>query len=148
MDEKKDEVKDAPQSEKMVLVFHSGEAHGPMDTAYGRLVPGQSLALPKSIADKLVGAYKHLKYASDIIPGVGVKAAELAAGEKAKLEGLIKSLEAKLADVGADVDTRVSAAVSEKQEEIAKLKQALDEFLQAKDKKALEALQDKHAVAP
>lgn len=147
MAENKDEVKDAaPKAEKQVLIYHSGDAHGPMQTPYGVLVPGQSLPVPESYSKKIVGNYKHIKLASDIIPG-GTKAAELAASEKVVLQSKIKALEAQLADLSADIETRVSAATSESEGKIKDLEAKLDEFLQAKDKKTLEALQDKHAVA-
>lgn len=129
------EAKDAAKPEEKVLVFHSGQDHGPLQTACGVLYPGQSLLLPKFLADKLVGAYRHLKYASDIVPG-GAKAAELAGAEKVKLQAQIKELEGKLANSG----------IAEKDAKIAELSASLGEFLQAKDKKDLAALQEKHAV--
>lgn len=96
-----------PKDDKEVLIYHTGDAHGPMETAAGRLRPGQSLSVPKALADKLIAAYPHIRLTSDLVPG-GAKAAAKAAEEKAKLEKVNEELakenaelKAKLAEKGA-----------------------------------------------
>lgn len=145
---------------KMVSVFHKGESYGPLDTTAGRLAPQQSLKVPESLGKKLVGAYKHIIYTSDIVPE-SKKDEKAAADEKAKLGASIKALEKELDEaktehtkIVAELDKRETAIREEKKkiakadesakESQGKLAAALDEFLKAGSKKDLDALQAKH----
>lgn len=134
------EVADKPQ-EKLVSIINQGA--GPMDTGHGRVLPGGSLEVPESLAKKLVGAYRHIKLASDIIPGQKDK--EAAAAESASLKEKIAALEAQISELQGD-DTNAKQIEALKARE-ADLVGRLQEFLDAKDKKSLEALQEKHAEA-
>lgn len=110
-------------AEKMVAVINQGA--GPMDTAHGKIMPGGALSLPESLAKKIVGAYRHIKLASDVVPGAGEGVA--LAAEKAKLQAQVKELEAKLK--GADEQ---AAAV-------------VKDLLGAENKKDLDVLKAKYA---
>lgn len=87
--------------EKTITLYHTGSAHGPIDTAAGRLAPGLSLPVPEALAERLLVAYPFIKKTSDLVPG-GAKAAAKAAAKAeeatAKLEG---GLSKALADLAA-----------------------------------------------
>lgn len=115
-----------------VRIFHSGKDHGPMNTAAGVLKPGESLPVPKALAEKLTAAYPHIKLASDIIPGSGEAEAE---SKKLKAElGEAK----KIIEAGQAADKLATAHRGA-------LEEALGEFLAAGSKKDLDALKEKHA---
>lgn len=120
------------KAEKEVSIINHGA--GPMHTAKGVLNPGQSLSVPESLAKKLTGAYRHIRLASDIIPGQ--KDAEAAAAEAAALKAQIKELEGKL-------EGNEKAAAGR----IAELTDLLGKFAGAENKKELDALRAKHADA-
>lgn len=134
MADAKTEAPAAPAVEKQVLIFHTGEGYGPMETAGGRLIPGQSLSVPEKLAKTLVSAYRHVKYAADIIPGA--QAAEMLSSEKAALLAQISALEGKITGIVADSEAKV-----------ADLSARLKDFLEAGSKKDLDALKEKHADA-
>ncbi len=137
-----------------VLIYHTGASHGPLDTSAGRLAPGQSLAVPAALAEKLLQAYPHIKRASDLLGG-GPKAAALAADEKAKLEATIEQLK-KDGTAAIEKAEQGEKAALEKVAELEKaaaeavpadvsaLHGVIREFLAAGSKKDLEALQEKH----
>lgn len=113
--------------EKKVAIINQGPS--PMDTEFGRLLPDHSIEVTESLAKKLTGAYKHIKYAKDIVPAAGA-GADLK-NENAALRAQVKDLGAKLEAAGEDV---------------AALQGRLKEFLEAKGKD-LKDLQEKHAEA-
>lgn len=95
------------KDEKEVLIYHTGDAHGPLDTAAGRLAPGQSLSVPKALAERLIAAYPHVKLASSLIPG-----SDKADAEKAKLQAKVKELEA-ANEAGAKENEELKAKLAE-----------------------------------
>lgn len=146
----------AAEAEKTILIFHTGKGNGPMSTSSGPLLPGQSLEVPESLAAKLTAAYKHIKYAKDIIPGGGQD--PRIARENAMLKKEIERLGKELGDINEQGPKAIEAAKAEGAAEgakaleeanakIADLQARLKDFLEAKDKKGLEALQEKHAEA-
>lgn len=143
------EVQTKPE-EKLVAVIN--QRPGRMDTAYGSIPPGGSLAMPESAALKMTKTYKGLKLLSDIVPGA--KDSVAAAAENAALKRRVTQLEGQLAEINTEGPKAVEAARAEGRKEaeeaaaekIADLTTRLSEFVQA-DKKDLKALQDKHAEA-
>lgn len=162
-------------SEKMITLYHTGSAHGPIDTAAGRLAPGLSLPVPEALAERLLVAYPFIKRTSDLVPG-GAKEAAASKAEKTKLEGgLAKALSDLAASNEAkaklEADAKASIEECDKQrlaaleranlaeEALAKaapadfaaalgdLQAIVREFLAAGSKKDLEALQAKHKDA-
>ena len=127
-------------AEESVLIFHTGKGHGPMSTAAGDLLPGQSLDVPAALAARLTGAYAHIKLAKDVIPGGGADKRTLA--ENVALKAEIAALAKKLEDAAAAAPTPAAAG-----ERIAKLEDIVRAFLAAGSKKDMEALQAEHADA-
>lgn len=122
------ESKTAPaKEEETILLFHTGNGHGPLHTKEGLLRPNESLGVEAARVEGILRAYPHIKRASDIIPA----AKGLGAEERAKLEKKIAALEKSL-------EERTPAA-----EAAAKFGDALKDFLDA-EPKALKALQEKH----
>lgn len=115
-------------AEKQVSIINQGR--GPLDTVGGMLNPGQSVDVPEEVALRLTRAYPHIKLASDVVPSA--KANEAAAGEAAALRAENADLKAQLKDG---------------QEKVADLTARLQEFLEAGNKKDLDALKEKHAEA-
>lgn len=80
-------------AEKKVQIYHTGDSHGPLETAFGILKPGLSIEVPESLAGRLTRAYPHIKLTAELAAG-GAKAHAEGLAEKAKLEsGLSKALE-------------------------------------------------------
>lgn len=159
---------------KLVRIFHTGDAHGPLNTAHGQLRPGQSLSVPEDLAKRLTNAYSHVKLAADVIPGAGgdpaaekALAAKLAGAQaemgKAKeaIDELVKLKDAAIKDAKAAKD---ELAKANERAELAEqalaaatpealaatlggLQQVVREFLGAGSKKDLEVLQAKHKDA-
>ncbi len=150
----------AAPSGKSVLIFHTGKGFGPMKTAAGPLLPGTSLEVPEELAAKLTRVYKHIKLASDIIPGGA--ADPRVAQENAMLKAELEKLSKQLADVNENGPKAIKAAQDEADAAKAEALEAnrklnlaeagdkvvlqgvVREFLEADSKKALEALQEKH----
>jgi len=159
-----------PAGDELVRIFHTGKGHGPMSTASGDLLPGQSLEVPEALAAKLTAAYKHVKLAKDVIPGgFDPKVARENAMLKAEIDkltaalGVAKEEDSKeLVELRAQFDKAWADLLAEKTAlegklvdaekakleavpaDVAALKAALAEFLGAGSKKDLEGLQAKH----
>lgn len=134
-----DAIKKEAAPEEKVMIFHKGQGYGPMSTKYGDLLPGNALEVPAAYAATLTRAYKYVVLAKDIIPG-GVADKQTAA-ENAMLKAECTRLNKAVADAPkAEEHEALKAQVTD-------LQGRLQEFLEAKDKKSLEALQEKHAEA-
>lgn len=139
---------DEKAKEEMVQIFHTGKGYGPLQTAVGVLTPGASMPCPSELAEKLVGAYKHVRYAKDIVPGGGAADPAIAA-ERDALKKQVAVLEKQLGEINEQGPKAVAAAEAAEKaalEKVADLTARLQEFLQA-DKKSLDALKEKHADA-
>lgn len=139
----------AKTAEKSVVIHHTGDIYGPMDTVAGRLNPGQSLSVPESVANTLCSAYKHIKRAEDVF-GAGAVGGALTPGEKAKAESALAAAKADADKARADHGDALKALEAEKvahAAEIAEAKKAIDELVGLKDAALEDARGEKEARA-
>ena len=150
------------KEEKKVRIFHTGGIYGPLDTGNGRLEPGRYLDVKPELSKKLVGAYKHVKLASDVIPGA--KSGGSSKESDKKVEALTKEVDdlnkrgeemgerfgevvekndAALKDIGEKCKA-LDALYAQSEKNKKGLEGVLAEFLKVSDKK-LKDLQKKHA---
>ncbi len=118
---KQDKAQQEAPEGGMTTIFHTGKGHGPMVTKFGTITPGASLQVPAELAAKLCAAYRHIKLAKDVIPGITAdpKVAEENAKLKAEIERLAKELEG----AKGEGKTALDAASKEKETLLAQIEE-------------------------